>query len=149
MRTFVRMRKLAAPPATDADVAILAGDIGVGLGALPWVDRCFPDKPVIYVPGNHEYYHHDLNLIEAMKHEAPDHVHVLDNDAVEIIAAASWPRWFVTAIAPEGGAPTGFATRGVTLKKINDLTILIRPNMGTIVPIVGLIRGGHESSIDS
>jgi len=71
MRTFVRMRKLAAPPATDADVAILAGDIGVGLGALPWVDRCFPDKPVIYVPGNHEYYHHDLNLIEAMKHEAP------------------------------------------------------------------------------
>jgi hypothetical protein len=94
------------PPATDADVVILAGDIGVGLGALPWVDRCFPDKPVIYVPGNHEYYHHDLNLIEAMKHEAPEHVHVPDNDAVEIIGAASWPRWFVTAIAPEGGVYT-------------------------------------------
>ena len=72
------------PPATDADVVILAGDISVGLGALPWIDRCFTDKPVIYVPGNHEYYRHDLNLIEAMKHAAPDHVHVLDNDAVEI-----------------------------------------------------------------
>ena len=72
------------PPVADADVVILAGDIGVGLGALPWVDRCFPDKPVIYVPGNHEYYRHDLNLIEALKHKAPDHVHVLDNDVVEI-----------------------------------------------------------------
>ena len=30
------------PPATEAEVVILAGDIGVGLGALPWVDRCFP-----------------------------------------------------------------------------------------------------------
>jgi hypothetical protein len=36
-----------APPATDADVVILAGDISVGLDALPWIDRCFPARPVI------------------------------------------------------------------------------------------------------
>jgi len=44
------------PPGTDADVVVLAGDIGVGTGALPWIERCFPTRPVIYVPGNHELY---------------------------------------------------------------------------------------------
>jgi hypothetical protein len=28
---------------------------------------------VIYVPGNHEFYRHDLALIEEMKTEAPAH----------------------------------------------------------------------------
>ena len=72
------------PPDTDADVVVLAGDVGVGLGALPWIERCFPARPVIYVPGNHEYYHHDLALIDTLKRDAPDHVHVLDNNAIEI-----------------------------------------------------------------
>lgn len=72
------------PPDTDADVVVLAGDIGVGLGALAWIERCFPDRPVIYVPGNHEYYRHDLALIDALKRNVPDHVHVLDNNAIEI-----------------------------------------------------------------
>ena len=27
------------PPATDANVVNLAGDIGVGLGALPWAEQ--------------------------------------------------------------------------------------------------------------
>ncbi len=72
------------PPVTDADVVVLAGDIGVGLDALAWMERCFPDRPVIYVPGNHEYYHHDLNLVRALQRNAPAHVHVLDNDVIEI-----------------------------------------------------------------
>ncbi len=71
-------------PETDADVVILAGDISVGLDGLAWVAAAFPDLPVIYVPGNHEFYHHDLDLLAAMKVQAPDHVHVLDNDVIEI-----------------------------------------------------------------
>ena len=31
----------------------------------------FPDRPVIYVPGNHEFYHHDIALIDELKAEAP------------------------------------------------------------------------------
>ena len=72
------------PPATDADVIILAGDIGVGLGGLQWIESRFQDKPVIYVPGNHEFYHHDIGLIEGLKAQAPPHIHVLDDDEVEI-----------------------------------------------------------------
>jgi len=72
------------PPATDADVVILAGDIGVGLEGLRWAEDRFPDRPVIYVPGNHEFYHHDLNLIEELKAQAPGHIHVLNDDHVVI-----------------------------------------------------------------
>jgi len=43
-----------APPATDADVVILAGDIGVGVEGLRWAEDRFPDRRVIYVPGNHD-----------------------------------------------------------------------------------------------
>jgi Calcineurin-like phosphoesterase len=72
------------PPATDADVVVLAGDIGVGLEGLRWAGDRFPDKPVIYVPGNHEFYHHDLALIEELKAQAPDHIHVLNDDQIII-----------------------------------------------------------------
>ena len=72
------------PQATDADVVILAGDIGVGMGGLHWAEDRFSDRPVIYVPGNHEFYHHDITLIDALKQRAPDHIHVLNDDQVII-----------------------------------------------------------------
>ncbi|MEN8802027.1 MAG: metallophosphoesterase [Thiogranum sp.] len=70
------------PPDTDADVVVLAGDIGVGGGGLRWAEDRFPDSPVIYVPGNHEFYHHDITLIDALRERAPDHIHVLNDDQV-------------------------------------------------------------------
>jgi Icc-related predicted phosphoesterase len=72
------------PPATDADVVILAADIGVGLEGLRWAEERFPGQPVIYVPGNHEFYHHDLTLVDELKAQAPDHIHVLSDDQVII-----------------------------------------------------------------
>lgn len=72
------------PPATTADVVILAGDIGVGMEGLRWAQARFLDKPVIYVPGNHEFYHHDTALIEELKSQATDHINVLNDDQVII-----------------------------------------------------------------
>lgn len=72
------------PPATAADVIVLAGDIGVGRAGLRWAEARFPDRPVIYVPGNHEFYHHDIDLIDVLKAEAPEHIHVLNDDQVVI-----------------------------------------------------------------
>jgi predicted phosphodiesterase len=72
------------PPATKADVVVLAGDIGVGMEGLRWAEARFPDRPVIYVPGNHEFYQHDITLIDELKAEAPDNIHVLDDDQVII-----------------------------------------------------------------
>lgn len=40
--------------AIDADVTVLAGDIGVGLQGLEWAMTI--ERPVVYVMGNHEFY---------------------------------------------------------------------------------------------
>lgn len=70
------------PPATDADVVVLAGDIAVGLHGIDWALNRFR-VPVVYVPGNHEYYHHDLALLDLMRSRARGtHVHVLDEESI-------------------------------------------------------------------
>jgi predicted phosphodiesterase len=43
-----------AIPDTDADVVVLAGDIARPKDAIAWASRFA--KPVLYVPGNHEFY---------------------------------------------------------------------------------------------
>lgn len=43
--------------AVDAvDVVVLAGDIGEGTDGLRWARSVFPDKPIVAVLGNHEFF---------------------------------------------------------------------------------------------
>jgi Icc-related predicted phosphoesterase len=42
----------------DYDILVAAGDIDVGSMGAKYLMNL--NKPVIYVPGNHEYYHHDI-----------------------------------------------------------------------------------------
>ena len=72
------------PSPAGADVVILAGDIAVGVDGVTWASAVFKATPVIYVPGNHEFYGHDVGLIATMKAQASENVYVLDNEAVEI-----------------------------------------------------------------
>ena len=67
-RTTMKLRILSdlhtefadfVPPETDAEAETLAGDIGVGAEGMRWATRHYPVRPVIYVPGNHEFYGHD------------------------------------------------------------------------------------------
>lgn len=46
------------PPSANADAILLAGDIGSGLGGIKWSADKFgaAGVPVVYVPGNHEFY---------------------------------------------------------------------------------------------
>jgi len=74
-------------PKTDSDVIILAGDIDVGVNAIEWIGDHQFDKPVIYVPGNHEYYHYKYpTVLFEMRELAAEfsNVHVLDNDSIVI-----------------------------------------------------------------
>jgi len=75
----------AAP--VDADVVVLAGDIGVGVEGVKWAKKSF-DVPVIYVAGNHEFHDNLFTMdqhVEAMKEAVKDSdVVVLDNDTVVI-----------------------------------------------------------------
>jgi predicted phosphodiesterase len=70
------------PPPAAAEAILLAGDIGVGTQGLEWARRNFPEKPVVYVPGNHEFYGAELpDTLDALREEAKSlGVHFLDGD---------------------------------------------------------------------
>ncbi len=75
------------PPEVDCDVVVLAGDIHVGTAALPWARRVFgARRAIVYVPGNHEYYGGQRDLVTgALRAAAADFgIHVLDGDEVVI-----------------------------------------------------------------
>ena len=69
-------------PPTNADVIILAGDIAPGLRGMGAFFKS--GKPVLYVPGNHEYYGETLaGLGTAMRlYARPAGITLLDNDEV-------------------------------------------------------------------
>lgn len=69
-------------PHNDADVVVLAGDIGRPQIASEWA-RGF-DKPVLYVPGNHEFYGGSVNgtLAQLRRLCAGTCVDVLDGSEV-------------------------------------------------------------------
>ena len=69
-------------PATDANVLVLDGDISPGTDGLAAFTDCA--IPVIYVPGNHEYYGADLETMQRrIRSYARDvGIHLLDRDEV-------------------------------------------------------------------
>lgn len=68
------------------DLVILAGDIDVGTDGVYWAVHTFPEVPVVYVLGNHEYYdQHWETLVGQCKAAAEGtNVHVLERDAVDV-----------------------------------------------------------------
>ena len=74
------------PNNVKADVAVLAGDIHTGKNGIRWILKTLPNRPVIYVLGNHEYYGQKIpKLISEIKEMAHGtNVHVLENDTIEI-----------------------------------------------------------------
>lgn len=73
-----------AVPESDCDLVILAGDLARPQQAMDWA-RQFA-VPVIYVPGNHEFYGASLSAtLSALRHGAQgSNVHLLDRDEIRI-----------------------------------------------------------------
>ena len=93
------------PEVTDADVVILAGDIDLGVRGIEWARQAF-DCPVLYVPGNHEFYRGHLGkALQAMRAAGDERVHVLDRDEVVIggvrfLGATMWTDFAATGNPP-------------------------------------------------
>jgi len=76
------------------DVIVLAGDIAPGSRGLLWAMDILPftKAEIIYVPGNHEFYHHDITQVrhqlkamcDAYQSPEPNRVHLLDDSEVVI-----------------------------------------------------------------
>lgn len=74
------------PHATNAEVVILAGDVGKGNSGVFWAAEKFAGKRILYVPGNHEMYHYQReDTLRVMRNDAEQcGVDILDNDEVII-----------------------------------------------------------------
>ncbi len=92
------------PPdvAPDADVIVIAGDAGEEMSrrAIPWLAESFKKygRPVIYVPGNHDFYHaHLIHEVRKGQLVAEHHgIHLLAIgqsviiDGVRFVGATLW-----------------------------------------------------------
>jgi len=74
------------PPKVESDVIVLAGDIWIGSKGIGWARESFPEKEIIYVAGNHEFYGSQrLNTLAELSIVANDcGVRFLDNQETEI-----------------------------------------------------------------
>lgn len=70
----------------EADIVVLVGDIHEGTAGLTWARESFPDKPIVYVAGNHEFYVcHFVKTIDVLRQTAASlDIAFLENDAVVI-----------------------------------------------------------------
>jgi Icc-related predicted phosphoesterase len=69
----------------DFDVLVVAGDLVPRMErGVRWLIERVPDKPCIYVPGNHEFYGCDIDrtVEKARAAAAGTSIHVLQNDSI-------------------------------------------------------------------
>ena len=81
-------------PVDDRDVLVLAGDIGTYMNAWSFIEEELRRSPVIYVPGNHEYYSGQARecIDQAWKRKAKQNadLHYLVGEGVTINGVRFW-----------------------------------------------------------
>lgn len=93
------------PSKLDVDLVILAGDIDIKTRGVAWAGKAFT-CPVLYVPGNHEYYGgHLTKTLEKMRLACDSHVQILDLaqvviEGVRFLGATAWTDFSATGNAP-------------------------------------------------
>jgi len=73
-------------PKSGYDLVILAGDIHIGDQGVHWAAQAFADVPVIYICGNHEYYHGEIIAVQDAigSHAEGTNIYFCENDTVHI-----------------------------------------------------------------
>ena len=113
-------------PPTNADVVIVAGDVHVGKEGLYWLRKSFPDKQVVYVMGNHEFYRQAIPaLTETLQRESNgSHVHVLENSRVDIdgvtfLGCTLWTDFKITGDVLEAQAVADYGMSDFRLIRVS------------------------------
>ena len=87
------------------DLVVLAGDIGTGTDGIHWAKRTFPNTPVLYVLGNHEFYGYDWEQLidEARSACEGSNVRLLENDVfryrgVRFLGTSLWTSFMLAGL---------------------------------------------------
>lgn len=136
LRHLTSIGNKVAATLADADLILLAGDIGNGADGIAIAASLFPTKPVFMVAGNHEYYHGDydqvLGEMQAMPTSNVTFLHkaiglaTINGTPIRIIGTTLWTDFDLHAEVPLSllDADAG----------LNDFR-LIRYNGGRLKPI--------------
>lgn len=103
-------------PCNDADVVVLAGDLGRPAAAAEWALGF--DKPVLYVLGNHEFYGGSIDgtIDEFRRLVEGSHVRLLESsqtviDGVRFLGATLWTDFKLLGEGAEQAEAVATATR--------------------------------------
>jgi len=108
----------AAMKNTVADVTVLAGDTHTKGRGIELAARYWPNRPVVMVCGNHEFYGkvypNHIKRLQAMAAEYPN-VHFLENEVVEIggvvfLGCSLWTDGKLWEAGPHAGLYSHFET---------------------------------------
>lgn len=135
------------PPAPDADVVVLAGDIApYRAEVLEDIAETLSGSRVLYVPGNHEFYGGDIDAVRAAMARdcARLGIELLDRraltiDGVRFIGATLWTDFALDGVAE------AFAAQQTARRQMADFRV-IRPGRVAFTP-AGSVRR-HEADRD-
>jgi len=124
------------PAPAPADVVVLAGDIHQGVEGLEWARRVFGALPIVYVPGNHEYYGHDWERLPQELAAAATRlgIHLLDCgtlilDGVRFLGCTLWTDFDLFGAARRGESMAACARTLFDYRHIRSGPDIIDPEM--------------------
>lgn len=125
-------------PDVTCDAVILAGDISRRTEGLNWAAERFTETPVIYVPGNHEFYHTCMaTLRQELAIEAQRlGIYFLDNHAITLgsvrfYGTALWTDFNLYRDMPDDD-PLLTAEKALAL--LPDFNVIEQPEGSTFTP---------------
>ena len=137
-----------------ANVIVLAGDIYLGIKGITWARKTFPDRPIVYVAGNHEFYgrHWDKLLDQLRKEARAQDVYYLENESVTIdgvrfLGATLWTDFEFFGLSRRSQAMREVEWQLVDYSDIKSETIqpeVVSAIMGTPDSKKGLVRWSRK-----
>ena len=127
-----------ALPQSNADIVILAGDIHAGVQGLSWAAEHFAGTPILYVPGNHEFY---STAMPTLRRQLEDEaarlgIHLLDNRTLTLNGIRFHGTTLWTDFALYAGQPNydPSLTEARALDLMPDFQIIEQPDGAVFTP---------------
>jgi predicted phosphodiesterase len=123
-------------PQVEADVVVLAGDTDRGTCGVTWAASAFPNTPVLYVAGNHEFYDERIGrLHEKLRAAATGtNVAILENETCELAGYRFFGATLWTDFNLFGDQPSAMLAAGAKIGGMTDYRKIRRQDTSRLMP---------------